>query len=123
MLDNRSLALLNYINGECVNSGYKIFSYSELVFALPKTLKSDKENVIESVNHLSSREYVTVKYQDGDEVCLCPTVKGRTVFETRLQNVIDERRKEKKYFLACLTGSFVGSLVGLIIYALIGALL
>lgn len=108
MLDKRCLALLNIINGECVGTGYKIFSISDLVASMPIHFGMDGAGVYECVKTLSEREYISVKYQDDKEICLSPLTKGRLVFENKIDEELEKSRAEKRYFFF----SFIGGLLG-----------
>ena len=108
MLDKRCIELLNIINHECKDSGYKIFSVGELISLMPERFGIDGLGLIECIKTLYEREYISVKYQDDNEVCICPLTKGRLVFENRLEEELEKSRAEKRYFLF----SFVGALAG-----------
>ncbi len=118
MLDERSLALLKIINGECVGTGYKIFALEDLVFSLPREFYMDKEGVAKLILNLCEREYISVKYQDENEVCACTLPKGRTVFENAVNMEIQARRVEKRYFLYAFFGGVSGGAIGAIVTAL-----
>ena len=85
MLDKRCLALLNILNSECVNSGYKVVSIEDFVLSMPLSFGIDFDGVRECLYTLSEKEYISVKYQDEKEVCLCPLTKGRLVFENKIE--------------------------------------
>ena len=111
MLDKRCLFLLNLINGECVSSGYKIFSFSELALSFPAHLGIDDEGVKECIKVLSEREYVSVKYEDDKEVCVCPLTKGRLIFERKIEEQTEKQRAEKRYFFYSFIGGVTGSAI------------
>ena len=46
MLDKRCLALLNVINAECLNSGYRVFAIEELVLSMPKHFGVEASEVL-----------------------------------------------------------------------------
>ncbi len=117
MLDKRCLKLLDILNGECLNSGYKVIEIPALIAAMPAPFGMDEEALRECLETLSSREYISVKYEDEKEVCLCPTPKGRLVFENRIDDEIIEHRSRKYYFLYSFLGSaFGGALTALIAF-------
>lgn len=119
MLDKRTKALLDIINKECVNSGYKVLEINDLVLGLPMEFGIDKEGVVASINVLSEKEYVSVKYLDELEVCLSPLPKGRLDFENRIEEQIVKKDYERKYFLFAFLGSVVGGLLSGLIVSLI----
>lgn len=122
MLDKRCLSLLHYINGQCLNSGYKVFFNDELAAAMPKEFGMDKEGVKQCLKDIADREYISIKYLDDEEACLCPLTKGRLVFENKIDDEIVKARAEKRYFAFALIGAFTGSVVGSLFMALVFAL-
>ena len=119
MLDKRCLKLLDIINGECLNSGYKVIDISAVIAAMPASFGMDEENIRECLEMLSAREYVSVKYEDDKEVCLCPTPKGRLVFENRIDDEIAEHRSRKYYFFYAFLGSAAGGAFAALLAVLI----
>ncbi len=119
MLDERSMALLKIINGECVGSSYKIFALEDLALSFPREFYVDKDEVSRLIVNLCECEYISVKYQDESEVCVCTLPKGRTVFEKTVEMEIETRRVEKRYFLHAFLGGGLGSLIGAVITALL----
>ena len=121
MLDKRSMALLKIINAECVNSGYKIFSVEQLINSLPSELGVDENVFLICIKNLLDREYISVKYQDENEICLVPLVKGRLVFENAIEEEIEINSIKKKYFAFAFCGGTFGSILGGLIVAIIKA--
>ena len=97
MLDERTFALLNLINLECENGGYKVFLIKDLLFSMDK-YSFDEFDFLESIESLKNHQYISVKYQDDNEICLAPLIKGRIETEKRLQKQIEQTENEKKYF-------------------------
>lgn len=111
MLDERTLKLLDVINHECTGGGYKVFSIEELVLSLPERYKVDVNSIRESINSLSAREYISVKYQDENEVCLTALPKGRFIFENRIDSEVEREQTSRKYYLFSALGAFFGSVI------------
>ena len=124
MLDKRCLALLGVINAECLTSGYKVFSFDELVLSMPQHFGIDVESIKECLSTLAEREYISVKYEDEVEVCVCPLSKGRLVFENRIEEQIEKARAEKRYFTYAFWGSLLGgsaiTIIAIFILFLVG---
>ena len=108
MLDKRCVCLLEVLNGECESSGYKIFSIEELVLAMPESLGVDAFIVEECIKTLCDHEYISVKYQDDVEVCLCPLTKGRLVFENKIDQELEKSKDRKLYLWFSFFGAFLG---------------
>ena len=123
MLDKRSMALLKIINEECVNSGYKIFSVEQLINSLPSELGVDENVFLICIKNLFDRQYISVKYQDENEICLVPLAKGRVVFENIIDEEIERNSIKKKYFAFSFCGGIVGSILGGVIVAIIKAVI
>ena len=118
MLDKRCFALLDIINTRCKDSGcsgYKVFSFKELKDAMPTKLLLDENGVVECLFALEERDYISVKYQDKEEICLCPLTKGRLVFENRIDEFLEKLRVQKKCFLFSFFGSLVGAILGFLL--------
>lgn len=111
MLDKRCLALLDIINTECKDSGYKVFSLEETALLMPPQFNMDVFGVDECISVLSQREYVSVKYHDQTEVCLCPLTKGRLVFENKIEEQKERAQNQKRYFLYSFLGGILGGVV------------
>ncbi len=111
MLDQRTFALLNVINQGCYDGGYKIFTIDEIISSFPPALIVDREAINESLKLLCKNEYISVKYQDQVEICVCSLSKGRRVLESRLENEIEKEQLEKRYFLYAFLGSFIGVII------------
>ncbi len=121
MLDKRSIALLNLINSKCDSSGYKIFSFDELLPLLPARLSLDGEGIKESLSHLSNHEFVSVKYQDESEVCLRPLIKGRVAVENIAEKTENEKFLKRSLFWFAFVGSLLGGIVSSILLYFLGA--
>ncbi len=126
MLDKRTLKLLDVLNNECQGAGYRVFYINDLKLMLPENLALDENGIRESLSALSEREYISVKYQDDLEVCLCPLPKGRLVFENRLDEEIEKKQNARKYFLYSALGGFLGGFLATVLavglFLLLGAI-
>ena len=119
MLDERSLALLDFINYACDDSGYKIFELKELSTSLSPRFLIDIDGVRECVKNLSFHEYISVKYEDEKEICVKPLSKGRLAFENRIEREIFERKEKRLYFLYSALGGAVGGVLASILTLII----
>ncbi len=119
MLDRRCFALLDIVNSQCQNSGYKVIEIADLVTMMPKEFGCDKENLRECISALSEREYISVKYEDEKEICLSPLPKGRMVFENKKETESNETSLKRSYFLFGFLGAFTGSLIMTLITVII----
>ncbi len=118
MLDKRCIALLNAINNECNSSGYKIFSFEQLISFMPSRLSINADGVRESLSYLANHEFISIKYQDEGEVCLRPLVKGRVEIENKSDKERSEGNLKRKLIIFSFLGGLIGGLLsGLIIFA------
>jgi hypothetical protein len=124
MLDKRCLELLNIINGECQNCGYKIFAVQDLISCMPDYFSFDGAQFNECVYNLCEKGYISVKYQDDSEICLCPLTKGRLVFENQIDEEIEKHTAKRQYFiysfLGALSGASAVSIFFVILYFIFG---
>ncbi len=119
MLDERTLKLLNIINGLCQSSGYKIFSLSELAFSMPERFLMDDDGIRQSIKVLSEKEYISVKYEDQTEVCLSILPKGRLVFEKNIDAELQSAKINKRTFLFAFLGASFGGIVWAIVISVL----
>jgi hypothetical protein len=83
--------------------------------SLPSHFKAEEDGVRDSLNNLSAREYVIVKYEDEKEFCAIPTAKGRLVFENRIDQEIERLQTAKKYFVYSALGAFLGGIIAFVV--------
>ncbi len=108
MLDERTLALLDIINYECADGGYKVFFTKDLLSSFPKHFSVQEEVLFECIETLANHQYISVKYQDQKEICLTSLAKGRVEMENRLDAKIENLEYNKRH----LFFSFLGGLLG-----------
>ena len=108
MLDERTFALLDIINFECGSGGYKVFFIKDLISSFPKHLLIDEEQILECIEVLANHQYISVKYQDQNEICLSSLVKGRLESENRLDEKIQALEINKRHFLFSFLGAILG---------------
>jgi len=118
MLDVRSKYVLKFIVNECNEGTYKIIDATDIISFLPKKYKADTENVAQIIKHLENGDYVSVKYSDEEQFCLCPSPFGRQFIENEdIQNknktVLKHlgRRNNLGVLLFALLGAFLGTLI------------
>lgn len=122
MLDERTLTLLNIINEQCGKGGYKVFEIEDLISSFPTPYLLDRQGLNESLTILSSREYISIKYQDEQEICLAVLSKGRLENESRLEREIEKMQLEKRYFLYSFLGSLSGGVITFILALIFSAI-
>ena len=118
MLDKRSKSALRLFVDECSEGSYKILETEDIIKHLPKNLKVDADAVAQIIKYLENGEYISVKYADADQYCLCPLPFGRQFIENIDQ---EENHKKQNRFFALKNGltTFIGSLLGAFIGTLI----
>lgn len=122
MLDNRSKLVLKYLVKECSNGSYKIIEADDILSALPSKLNVDKEIISQIIKHLENGEYVSVKYSDDYQFCLCPLPFGRQFIENdEIQNKNKKSIKSmgKRIYLYAFISALIGSFLGTLIYNLL----
>lgn len=123
MLDDRTEYLLNFINRECSEGTFRIFSPSELLAAFPKKYAVDADGLLLIMDYLRGREYILVKYADENSICLTPLPKGRLYHEERAgkrKEAFHERGILWTAFFGSIIGGIIGHLFALIVPGLLG---
>ena len=116
MLDKKSLALLKTIISQS-DGGYKVFSTEELCLNTPKQFNMDANEFNDCINVLVENEYISVKYQDDNEICLLVLNKGRALFENLSDEKKEKIKNNHKYYLSAFAGAFTGSISALIFFS------
>lgn len=119
MLDKRSKSALRFFVEECNEGGYKILETEDIIKSLPKNYKADAETVAHIIKYLENGEYISVKYSDLDQYCLCPLPFGRQFIENFDQE--EKRKRQNRFFalkngLTAFWGSVFGAMLGTLIY-------
>lgn len=121
MLDSRSKSVLNFLVKECSEGSYKIIEASDILSALSKNYNADKEIISQIIKHLENGEYISVKYSDDEQFCLCPLPFGRQFIENdeiQLTNRKSIKSIGSKIFFSAFFSAFMGAFLGTLIYNL-----
>ena len=122
MLDKKTDAVLELLFDKTQNS-YKVLNKAQIIAELPQKLKIDAAAFSAILTFLTENEYIGVKYQDKDEICVSTTVKA----ESYLDGERDMQQKAKitntqvsllfvGVFIAAFVGALVASLIGKLFY-------
>lgn len=120
VLDKKTNAVLQLLRDKTENA-YKVLDKNQMVDELAK-YKIDLQGLIAIITFLTENEYVSVKYQDKEEICIATTIKA----DSYLDGEKDLQQKAKltnaqSVFL--FVGMFVAAFLGALIAGLIGKLL
>lgn len=120
MLDKRSASLLELLYNK-TGSSYKVLNKGQLMDELPKKLKVDEQSLSAIISFLKENEYVDVKYQDKDEICVTTTIKA----ESYLDGEKDLQQKAKitnAQATLLFVGVFIAAFLGALAAVLVGKL-
>ena len=123
MLDKRTAAVLETINALSAEGTYIIVELSDIVEALPRRLSMDEGGIREALSYLKDRGYISIKYADEREYCLCPLPRGRQYVETQQNEKNENRTRFTSYLRATFFGAMLGALIGGAIVAAVVLLL
>lgn len=118
MLDVRSKEVLKLIASYCKEGSYQVIEINEITSSLPPKYKMDKEIIFQILKHLSSADYISVKYRDENVVCVCPLPYGRQYIESE-----EERKRNTKKMKTYAKGAFISALFAALIGAFLGTLI
>ena len=117
MLDSKSKTLLFAINGLC-GDGYKVLTFEEVLSALPPEIVFTKILLTQILCELDLKGYISIKYQDDNEVCVATLPKTRLFFEQCETELTDKTTNKRLTFKFSFLGALCGSLIGAIITTL-----
>lgn len=119
MLDKKMSAVLQML-AEQVGYNYKVVKKQKLIESLPPKSKISDDNFTSIISFLKEEEYIVVKYQDKDEICLTLTVKAETYLAGENNDIAVKSQIVGGQiwwlflgvFLAAFFGAFVATLIG-----------
>ena len=120
MLDKKSDAVLQLLTEKAGNT-YKVLDKSQLVAELPSKLNIDVPSLLNIITFLKENEYVDVKYQDRDEICLSATVKAESYVEG--EKVTEKATITNGQISVLMLAMFVAAFIGTLVANIVGKLL
>lgn len=120
MLEKRILSLLKLLENN-IGDNYKIVDKQELLSMLPSAARFDITSLESALNYLSDRQYISIKYSDSNDICLCTTAKAKAYLEHSKSNIERTTLTKSQYFTifaVVLIASFVGCLLATIVASL-----
>lgn len=117
MPDKKSDAVLAMLN-EQVGCDYKVVKKQFLADSLPEKFRISVEKLVKTISFLKERDYISVKYQDKDEICLSLTVKAANYLSEKKHPTEQVRLSARQLWLcaaAVFAASFLGALAALLI--------
>ena len=90
--------------------------------SLPRKLNIDSNTLGAIFSFLSENDFIDVKYQDKDEICLCTTIKAESyVTGDKMQQRASLSTKQNVWLTAGMfISSFLGAFVAILIAKLLG---
>ena len=121
MLDKKTDAVLELLTEKAGNS-YKVLNKNQLLDQLPKKLGIDMQGLLGIITFLKENEYVDVKYQDKEEICICTTVKAESYVEGE-KNITQKAKITNGQVGLLMLGVFLSAFLGALVAVIIGNLL
>ena len=114
MLSKECIYLLNYIRLNATNE-YLIISVNEIILEFPLSYAITKEAVSEMILTLKNNGYISVKYNDGESLCLKCNEKGIVFLESNEKCEITKKDTNFKIFGLCFFASLLGAFLGVLL--------
>ncbi len=114
MLDKQTLSFLKTISKICVDGGYKVIELEDLLAALPNRYGFNQESIGTCIDYLHERDFIDVKYKEGEIYCLCVLPKARLYFENEVEQY-KVARNYRKLFIASMICSGLSAFVGAVL--------
>lgn len=110
MLDKRMTAVLKMLS-EKVGYTYKVVKKQALLDSLPAKCKINAEAFKSLLTYLKENDYVVVKYQDKDDVCLTLTSKAESYLEGEQEIAVKSKIAISQAWIL-FAGVFVAAFLG-----------
>lgn len=121
MLDKKSDAVLELLIKKAGKT-YKVLNKNQLLDELPKKLRIDMQSLLGIITFLKENEYVDVKYQDKEEICITTTVKAESYNEGE-KNITQKAQITNAQVGLLFLGVFLAAFLGALVATLIGKLI
>lgn len=121
MIDKKMSAVVEML-AEQVGYSFKVVKKQQLLQCLPKRSKMDNDTFVAILAYLKENDYITVKYQDKDDICLALTVKSETYLAGEKDMAVKSKIAISQAWLLFL-GVFLASFVGAFLAVLLGKLI
>lgn len=120
MLDKKTNAVLQLLFEKTRNS-YKVLNKGQLLEELPQKLKIDAQTFSSILTFLTENEYVGVKYQDKEEICVSTTIKAESYLDGE-KGMQQKAKITDTQVTLLFIGVFIAAFVGALVASLIGKL-
>ena len=120
MLDKKSDAVLELLL-EKAGKTYKVLNKAQLLEELPQRLKIDLQGLLAIITFLKENDYVDVKYQDREEICICTTVKAESYADGE-KNMTQKAKITNGQAWILFAGVFLAAFVGALVATLLARL-
>lgn len=77
MTEAKRAALIFYLDEECKDDGYEIFSDEDFLTIYPASLGVEREELRREISKLHEEGYIDVRYAEAGTYCLAVKEKGR----------------------------------------------
>ncbi len=117
MLDKKTEQILGVLRNN-IGTNFKVVNKADILSWMPEKLRMDKETLAATMIYLKEKDYLTVKYQDKDEICLAVTVRAESYLENDKNTAEKTNLSVKQYgfvFLFGFLGAFAGSMIALLL--------
>lgn len=114
MLDKQTASFLKTITKLCTDGGYKVLELEDLIDALPQKYAFDQASIGTCIDYLHERDFIDVKYKEGEIYCLAVLPKSRLYFENEVEQY-KVSRNYRKLFIASMICSGLSAFLGAMI--------
>ncbi len=116
MLSSECVFLLNFINRNSLN-GYFVEDVEVIAKEFPSFYNIDGKKALEILVLLKNYGFISVKYNDGEKVCVKSTPKGTVYLDNFNEN--NSIESGKSYLGLSFFGGFLGGFLGNVLFFVI----
>ena len=111
MFDKKTHHVLVYLQTQCQGGLYKVFDKQDIIDAMPKRYGMTMQDVCDVVDFLQRNDYVVLKYQDDEQICVALTPRAYGVLLKDSSHTEKPKFDKKIYWIVAFvafTASFLG---------------
>ena len=79
MFDKKTHHVLVYLQTQCQGGLYKVLDKQDIIDAMPKRYGMTMQDVCDVLSFLQRNDYVVLKYQDDEQICIALTPRAYSV--------------------------------------------
>ena len=119
MFDKKTNQVLVYLQTQCQGGMYKVIEKQDIIDAMPKRYGMTIQDVCDVVDFLQRNDYIVLKYEDDEQVCLALTPRAYGVLLKDYSHTEKPKFDKKVYWIVGIV-AFASAFLGVVVAKFLG---